>query len=366
VIVVFAGGGTGGHVYPAVAIADALRDRAHIAFIGTADRLEARLVPRAGYRLYTIASRPLARSLSLDLVKTIGANAYGVQQAVRLLRKLKPDLVVATGGYVCLPVVLAARVRGIPVALLEPNARPGLTNRLLAPLVAEVWGAFPQADSRFAGKYHHTGVPVRAALRALPSRERAAETLGLSPGRRTLLAMGGSQGARSINDALVSLVRQSGLPKGWQLLHLTGEGDYERVRAALHGVGGGGETPVVRPYLDDLSSAYAASDLVLSRAGASTLGELVAVRRPAILVPYPYAAGDHQRANAQRMAQSGAAMVLEDHDLDAETLRAALLTCTLPERFAEMTKAAAGAGSNDPVATIVGRVEHLVSSKSGV
>ena len=178
------------------------------------------------------------------------------------------------------------------IALLEPNARPGLTNRMLAPLVDEVWGAFAQADQRFANKYVHTGIPVRASLRSLPPRDAALERLGLSAKRSTLLAMGGSQGARSINDALTSLLKSDGLPEGWQLIHVTGEKEYDRVRAALSA---DPSTPLryarddkaVRPYLDDVSDAYAAADLVLARAGASTLGELAATGRPAILVPYP-------------------------------------------------------------------------------
>ena len=142
---------------------------------------------------------------------------------------------IATGGYVALPVVLAARILRqfkrihAKIALLEPNARPGLTNRLLAPLVDEVWGAFPGGDPRFAGKYVQTGIPVRASLRTLPSRDAAIERLGLSSKRNTLLAMGGSQGARSINDALTSLLQSDGLPEGWQLIHVTGEKEYDRV-----------------------------------------------------------------------------------------------------------------------------------------
>jgi UDP-N-acetylglucosamine--N-acetylmuramyl-(pentapeptide) pyrophosphoryl-undecaprenol N-acetylglucosamine transferase len=307
--VVFAGGGTGGHLYPAIALADALRARGDgVAFVGTADRLEARLVPRAGYTLHTIASRPFARRPSLDALGMLGANARGVVQSLRLLRRLRPDLVIASGGYVCFPLVVAAktlrslRLLRAPIALIEPNARPGLTNRVLAPLVDEVWGAFAEGDARFAGKYVATGVPVRASLRRLPPRSEAVSRLGLHPARKTLLAMGGSQGARTINDALTALVRANGLPDGWQLLHVTGEKEYDRVRSAL----GKSETSV-RPYLDDLSDAYAAADLVLARAGASTLGELAATGKPAILVPYPHAADDHQAENARRVQAAGAA-----------------------------------------------------------
>jgi UDP-N-acetylglucosamine--N-acetylmuramyl-(pentapeptide) pyrophosphoryl-undecaprenol N-acetylglucosamine transferase len=362
--VVFTGGGTGGHLYPAIAIAQALGDRAQVTFIGTADRLEATIVPQAGYTLATVRSRPLTRKPSLDLIATAFANARGTLQAMRLLARLKPDLVIATGGYVCFPVVLAARAlralgrSHVAIALLEPNARPGLTNRLLAPLVDEVWGAFPNADPRFAGKYVHTGIPVRASLRALPSREAAIARLGLSSKRSTLLAMGGSQGARSINDALTVLLKNDGLPAGWQLIHVTGEKEYDRVRAAL-----GREEGALRAYLHDVADAYAAADLVLARAGASTLGELAATGKAAILVPYPHAAEDHQRANAAVVAGAGAAVVVDDRELFAGKLRAILADVVQPSRLAELRAAAERGLALDPIATILNRVEALGARK---
>ncbi|MEO6836686.1 MAG: UDP-N-acetylglucosamine--N-acetylmuramyl-(pentapeptide) pyrophosphoryl-undecaprenol N-acetylglucosamine transferase [Candidatus Tumulicola sp.] len=365
--VVFAGGGTGGHLYPAIAIADELRARegGASAFVGTPDRLEAAIVPKAGYPLHTIAGRPLARQLSPELLRTLGANLAGTLQSVFLLRRLRPDLVIATGGYVCFPFVLAARIlRGLrmcraPIVLLEPNAAPGLTNRLLAPLVDEVWGAFADGDPRFSGKYVHTGVPVRGALRALPPRDRATAHFGLDADRKTLLAMGGSQGARSINDALIGLVQRNGLPPGWQLVCVTGEREYARVRAAMEG-----PTIVVRPYLDDPSEGYAAADLVLARAGASTLGELVSVGKPAILVPYPFAADDHQAVNARRFAATGAAVVVADREVEAGSLQPVLAETVVPQRLEALRTAAEGLrAGGDPLATIIARVDRLTARK---
>lgn len=361
--VVFTGGGTGGHLYPAIAIADALRARgADMLFVGTADRLEATIVPKAGYALETVASRPLQRKVAASTFAMASQNITGTLQAMRVLARFKPDIVIATGGYVCFPVVVAARILRIgPTGLLEPNARPGLTNRLLAPLVDEVWGAFATGDRRFGGKYVHTGIPVRAGLRALPSRDEAVARLGLAPSRRTLLAMGGSQGARSINDALTSLIKTDGLPAGWQLIHVTGDKEYDRVRTALDGVGG--SAPAVRPYLHDLSDAYAAADLVLARAGASTVGELAAIGRPAILVPYPHAADDHQRANAEMVAKAGAAVVMNDRELQAGRLRAVLADIAIPARLAAMNAAAERMQAADPLATILARVDALLARK---
>ena len=363
--ILFAGGGTGGHIYPAVAIADALRERdgarAQIAFVGTADRLEARLVPQAGYRLHRIVARPLRRDRVDALLGASFANGWGVLQALGIVLRERPEIVVATGGYVCFPVVVAARIlRALhlsraKIALLEPNAQPGLTNRLLAPIVDEVWGSLPQGDPRFGARYVCTGVPIRRSLRSLPPRAAAMERLGLDPQRRTLLAMGGSQGARSLNDALVGAIAEGMLPAGWQVLHLTGEREYDRVRARLPGAAGG----AIRPYLDDPADAFAAADLVLARAGASTLAELIALGLPAILVPYPHAADDHQSANARALERAGAAVAIADAELGAASLGALLARLCAPDRLAELHAAIATLRTSEPTALILARIAAL-------
>lgn len=344
--VVFAGGGTGGHLYPAIAIADALRNRgAQIRFVGTADRLEGTIVPQAGYALSTIVSRPLQRNSSLDIFNTIAANLKGTLQSLALLAKLRPDLIVATGGYVCFPLMLAARVRRAlrlsraPLVLLEPNAAPGLTNRLLTPIVDEVWNS----------------VPIRASLRMLPPRDQAMARLGLDPTRRTIVSMGGSQGARSINDAVTEVVGSRALPPDWQLLALTGTGEYDRVRRAL---------PNALPYVEDMADVYAAADLVIARAGASTLGELAALGKPSILIPYPYAAEAHQASNAARFAAAGAAVVLTDAQLQEGALAPAIAQSIRPQRLGALAAAAAALGANDPLDFILTRVDALVARKS--
>ncbi|MBV8067859.1 MAG: UDP-N-acetylglucosamine--N-acetylmuramyl-(pentapeptide) pyrophosphoryl-undecaprenol N-acetylglucosamine transferase [Candidatus Eremiobacteraeota bacterium] len=359
--IVFAGGGTGGHLYPAIAIAEALRrDDASIAFIGTADRLETTIVPKAGYELDPIAGRPLPRALSFDFLRTIVSNVTGTFQSLRLLANRRPDLVIATGGYVCFPVAVAARIRRLlrlsdaPIVLLEPNAKPGLTNRLLAPIVDEVWGPALEPDPRFRSKYHGTGVPIRSALRALPSRSDALARLRLNPSRKTLVAMGGSQGARSINDAVIDLVKSNATPSGWQVLALTGATDYERVRAVL---------PTALAYLDEMADAYAAADLILARAGASTLGELASLGKPAILVPYPHAAHGHQAENAARFEAAGGAIVLEDRRLQEGALPALLAQTVEPRRLRDLTAAAARLGGGDPLPAIRARIERLLSRR---
>jgi UDP-N-acetylglucosamine--N-acetylmuramyl-(pentapeptide) pyrophosphoryl-undecaprenol N-acetylglucosamine transferase len=366
--VLFAGGGTGGHLYPAIAIADALRARANVRFVGTADRLEASIVPQAGYPLAYVTSRPLARKLSPKTLLTVGANALGIAQALRTLRAARPDIVIATGGYVCFPVVVAARILRLlrlssaPIALLEPNARPGLTNRLLAPLVDEIWGAFPAGDGAFAANYVRTGIPVRASLRRHNNRIEAARRLGLDPNRRTLLAIGGSLGARSINEAVAALVTRRALPRDWQVLHVSGERDYAYMQAEERELFGDNHAVLV-PYLPDLADAYAVSDLVLARSGASTLGELAALGLPSILVPYPFAAEEHQLANATAFEQAGAAAILPDRELGADALWWTFSKLLESSRLPAMRTAARALAPGDPVATILTRIEALLARR---
>ena len=365
----FAGGGTGGHVYPAIALADAMRGRANVRFIGTSDRLETRIVPEAGYDLVTISSRPLQRRLSFATLQTVLANGVGVLQAIRALLAFRPDIVIATGGYVCFPVMVAAKVlrslRRLParLALLEPNAQPGLTNRMLAPLVDEVWGAFEGANALFAGKYRHTGIPVRGSLFRPNNRIEAARRLGLDPNRRTILTIGGSQGARSINEAVAALATRRALPSDWQILHVSGDRDYEYMKAELS-VPYQGNAVVLVPYLREMADAYALSDVVIARAGASTLGELAALGMPSILVPYPFASDDHQAANAREFEAAGAAVVISDGDLSADSLWWTLREVMEPQHLATMRAAARSLGSNDPVAEILTRIDALVSRKT--
>lgn len=367
--IAFTGGGTGGHVYPAIALADALRSRAQIRFIGTPDRLEATLVPQAGYELDTVLSTPLKRGASLAAFKTMAVNAAGIAQSIAKLREFKPDAVIATGGYVCFPVMTAAEIlrtlggSHATLALLEPNAQPGLTNRLLAPMVDEVWGAFAGGDRAFGSKYVQTGIPVRASLFRPRNRIEAARRLGLDPNRKTILAIGGSQGARSLNETIAALVTRRALPAEWQVLHVSGERDYEYMRAEERAPFGENRV-VLLPYLNDMADAYALCDLMVGRAGASTLGELAALGVASILVPYPFASDDHQLHNARAFEAAGACAVIEDRDLNADKLWWTLRGAMEPERLETMREAARSLAPRDPVATILARIDALASRRT--
>ena len=350
--VVFAGGGTGGHLYPAIAIADALRQRgATVVFVGTQGRLESSIVPRAGYTLYTIASQPLSRRPSTELFSSGARNALGIIQSLRLLRRLQPHMVIATGGYVCFPVAVAARLlrgRGIArprIVLLEPNASPGLTARVLAPMADEIWGECGGFSDKARAKCRPTGVPVRYRRATLPAREEAAARLGFDAAMKTLLVIGGSQGARSINDAVLGLAANSILPS-WKILLVAGATDCERVRERAGAIA---RLRIVA-YLDDMADAYAVADAIVARAGASTLAELRALAIPAVLVPYPHATAAHQDENALRFAAEGGAVVVNDRDLTAERLAASI---------AELAEQGERSVAADPLDLVLERIDAL-------
>jgi undecaprenyldiphospho-muramoylpentapeptide beta-N-acetylglucosaminyltransferase len=311
------GGGTGGHVYPALAIAEALRAEPalqplEVLFVGTRAGLEARIVPATGVRTAFVRAAPLTRRLSPALFATLVDNAIGFVQSLRVLHEFKPDFAVATGGYVTFPVIAAMRlVRGLglskaPIALLEPNAAPGLTNRLLGPLVDEIWTSVAGPGTAPGAKEILTGTPVRANFLTPLEPAAARARLGLDPARMTVVVFGGSQGARSLNEAVLGLAGT--MPPDRQILLVAGARDYEALAARLPP----GSGIHILAYLDDPRAAYAAADLVVARSGASTLGELAATGTPALLVPYPHATADHQTLNAAVFARAGAARVLAD------------------------------------------------------
>jgi UDP-N-acetylglucosamine--N-acetylmuramyl-(pentapeptide) pyrophosphoryl-undecaprenol N-acetylglucosamine transferase len=368
--VAFAGGGTGGHIYPALAIDDAIRseyDAAHYQprFFGNRDGLEARLV--TSMPLTFVPSAALQRSFSFGTLRTVLRNLAGIVVALRALAAFRPQMVVATGGYVCFPVVVAARVLRLvgglrcAIALLEINVRPGLTNRLLAPLVDEVWTTYDASAPYFRGKAYRTGTPVRASLLRTVNPSRARMALGIAPERTTIVAMGGSQGARSINEAIVALVTRRTLGDGRQVLHVSGERDYAYMQAEERDTGENHVALVA--YLPDPANAYAAADVVIARSGASTLAELAATGTPAILIPYPHAADDHQAHNAAVFADAGAAVVIADAELDGDRLWWALEAILQPERLAAMRQAAAGLNAPAAGANIVSRIESLIPAR---
>jgi UDP-N-acetylglucosamine--N-acetylmuramyl-(pentapeptide) pyrophosphoryl-undecaprenol N-acetylglucosamine transferase len=311
--VVIAGGGTGGHLYPGVAVARELlrRDAAtSISFAGTARGLETTIVPREGFPLDLIRSAGLKGKSPMTLLRGLTLVPLGVLDSWRLLSRRRPDVVIGVGGYSSGPVVLSAALRGIPTLVLEQNAVPGLTNRLLARFVRAAAVTFDETRAFFGQKAIVTGNPVRAEFLDVPP-----SATSVVP---RLLVVGGSQGARAINTAVVAAASQlqRRLP-GLEIVHQTGPRDLDAVRA---GYAAAGVPARVEAFLDPVVTEMRAASLIVCRAGATTLAELAALGRPAVLVPFPAATDDHQRKNAEVLAAAGAAVLIEERALSADAV----------------------------------------------
>ena len=336
--VVFAGGGTGGHIYPAIAVADELRRRhpdVEAVFVGTRAGLEARIVPEAGYGIEFIVAKGLrGRGLFGKLV-TIAGISVGVLQAISILIRLKPALVFGSGGFASAATLVGASLLGYPVAIQEQNSIPGLTNRLLARYARKVYTGFKMAEKYFKG--HHgvlfTGNPLRRVLfEEVNGNARA--YFGFNSQSSVVLVFGGSRGAHSLNVAAVDLFKRM---KNLQGIIQTGEKDFEWVSSEL---GEYANRVVVRKYLDRIVLAYRASDIVIARAGALSVSEISCMRIPSILVPYPYAADDHQYFNARELEDLGGCVVIRDRELSGEKL--ALIVedfISNPEKLSRMREA---------------------------
>lgn len=358
-VVLFAGGGTGGHLYPALALAEELKARdpgATLAFMGTPNRLEATLVPEKGYPFYPVDVRGMPRKLGPELVGFFKALAGSLGAARRVIRELQPDVVVGTGGYVSAPAILAAASMGRPVVICEQNVFPGIANRVLSRFATEVVTTFPESDRYFPkGKATNLGNPIRSEVYTL-SREAAREKLGFPKAEHLLLVTGGSLGARSINRALVSALPELLQAEDWGILHVAGKGDFGEVEAQTADLKLGDRYRLV-PYLEDLPVAIAASDLVLSRAGATTVAELTAAAKPMVLVPFQYG-GKDQPANARALSEAGAAIALDDRDLTGLGPAVAELMQDAKRRAA-MAEASRGFGRPDAAARIADRLQEL-------
>ncbi|MCQ2559831.1 MAG: undecaprenyldiphospho-muramoylpentapeptide beta-N-acetylglucosaminyltransferase [Clostridia bacterium] len=327
--IVMTGGGTGGHIYPAIAIAKALQQdcQAEIYYIGGTRGLEAKIVQEAGFPFVGLHLEGFKRSFSWHNFKVIGYALNGIRHSKRLLREIKPDAVIGTGGYVCGPVILAASQCKIPAFLHEQNAFPGITNRLLARRVQRVMLTFAEAAGRFPASASTvvTGLPVRPEV-LQANREQARQELGLDPETRLVLAFGGSQGSARINQAMLEWFEELKKQElNLKVILVVGPQNYESFQqkmAARNLL----DWPTVEicSYLEHLPQVLAAADLAVCRAGAATLAELTVLGIPAILVPYPYATANHQEFNARSLEKVGAAKVIVDQDLNGVSLEKAV------------------------------------------
>jgi len=358
--ILIAGGGTGGHIIPALAIAHELKTRhgAEMLFVGTARGLESRLVPQAGYRLELIRVGQLNRVSLATRLRTLVDLPLSLMQCVRLLRSFRPDVVVGVGGYASGPVMGAAILMRIPTLAFEPNAVPGLANRLIGARVRAAAVNFEPA-ARYFRNAQITGIPVRAEFFHLAPRP-----AGAAP---HLLVFGGSQGARVLNTMMpkIAAALLSAVP-GLTILHQAGARHAESTLAAYRESGAAADRWQVEAFLDDMPRRFEAADLVLARSGASTVAELAAGGKPALLVPFALAADDHQRRNAEVMVQAGAARVLLEAELTPEQLQGTLIDLLGdPSRLSQMAAEARKLAHPDAAERIACMAMALAGGGSG-
>jgi UDP-N-acetylglucosamine--N-acetylmuramyl-(pentapeptide) pyrophosphoryl-undecaprenol N-acetylglucosamine transferase len=365
--VVIAGGGTGGHLYPGIAVARELLTRqpdSQISFAGTARGIEARVVPREGFPLDLLRSSGVKGKSIADRLRGIARVPLGLVDAWRIVSARRPQLVIGVGGYSSGPVVLAAALRGIPTMVLEQNAVPGLTNRMLAPFVRAAAVTFDSTKSFFGAKGFVSGNPVRPEFTRVVQQRKGSSPDDRSSGAGArVLVFGGSQGAHAINMAMVEaapqLAANAARVGDLRLVHQTGERDVEVVRAAYREAGFPAE---VEPFLFDMGRRIADADVIVCRAGATTLAELTAAGKAAILVPLPTATDDHQRKNAEALARSGAAEILLQADMTGvEIARRILALLADRDRRVRMAGAARSLAKPDAARVIVDRALELIA-----
>jgi UDP-N-acetylglucosamine--N-acetylmuramyl-(pentapeptide) pyrophosphoryl-undecaprenol N-acetylglucosamine transferase len=339
--IIIAGGGTGGHLFPGIAIAEELRARGHaVTFVGTARGIEARVLPNEGWPLELIQVRGIKGGGVGGTLQGLFAVPRALAQSRAILRRIRPQLVVGVGGYASGPMVMRAAMMGLPTAILEQNSVPGVTNRILGRMVRLVVGAFPGAARFFpARKYRLLGNPVRGKVRS-------AMAAAANTPARGLLIVGGSQGAHAVNELVagaLEILKTRG--EVFPVVHQSGDQDRDKLVARYAAAG---VEVDVRAFIDDMAAAYRAARLVVARAGASTLAELTALGVPSILIPFPHAADDHQTANARDLEQVGAARVLVQAETTAGSLADAITNLLgNPERLTEMSAAARALGRPD-------------------
>ena len=355
--VLMAAGGTGGHIFPALSVARELLDRANnrpgarvpdIEFLGTGRGLEAHLVPSAGFRLHTVAAAGLKGIGGLKWLHNLLVLPRSAIEAAQVLREFMPDVVVGIGGYLAGPVMLDAALKDIPTLLIEPNAIPGFTNRVLAPVVRMAALGFESTARYYGEKARVTGHAVRKDFFAIQPREHTSPF--------NVLILGGSQGSRSLNDCLVQCLPLLHF-EAVKFIHQTGERDYNAVREAYRVRGVQAE---VQPFIDDVAGAFAQADLVVSRAGAATVAELAAAGRASLLIPFPHAADQHQLQNARRFESVGAARVLEQRTLTPSRLANEILELLgSPDALGAMERAARSLARPDATERIADLIEEL-------
>ncbi len=359
--VIIAGGGTGGHLFPGIAVAEELKGKGisnDIVFVGTERGIEAKVIPREGYPIKFLRAEGVLGKSFLKKIKSLFVFLLSFFDSYRILGSARPDIVIGVGGYASAGILLTAHFKGIPTIILEQNSVPGFANRLLGKFVDAVAVTYQDSIAFFPkDKTYLTGNPIRNNI--LKKDERKSYSLfPLDKGKFTIFIFGGSSGARSINHSMIGALNYLlDLRQNIQFLHQTGERDYEKVTGAYRGLGFQG---IVVPFIYQMAEAYALADLVICRAGATTLAEITATGKPAILIPYPHAASNHQDHNARKLEDMGAARMILDRELSGEALAGAIRELYKDERARrDMQRVAAVFGKNDATERVVELVMSL-------
>ncbi len=363
--VMFTGGGTLGHIIPGLCVLEEMLrrwPRAKCVFVTSENGSDGAFLRECGVSVWTLSPPQWSRR-AWARPGFYARGSRNLLKAMGMVRRFRPQIVVGLGGFASVPISLSAALSGLPTVLLEQNARPGKANRLLSRWATRVCASWPGIEDRLANpeRVRVTGNPIRRQV--TPSRQAAAEHFGLDPRRKTLLVVGGSRGAVSVNDVLVAALpwlrsRRDEI----QVLHATGELSYDKARRAYwrHGI-----TACVQPFIREMGAAYGMADLVLCRAGGSTLAELCSLGKPAILVPYPYAAERHQDANAAVLAGQGAAVTLDQNELDPQTLGRAIMDLMGDaERLREMSSRSFALGRPCAAAAVVDEIDEQIHTDS--
>ncbi len=358
--VVFAGGGTGGHVFPAVAIAERLTEHqdADVMFIGTKNKIEARIIPQLGYKFRTIWIGGLSRKFRLSNLALPLKIIVSIAQSLRLLLSYRPQVVVGTGGYVSGPVCAAAVMTRTPILLQEHNSYPGAMTRLFAPYAREIHIAFESSKRYFRSDSNLclTGSPVRKMAKV--NRVEALNFFGMSAERKTIFVTGGSLGAVKLNSAVAEVVDEL-ISRNYQLLWQTGSVDYERIKESQRD-----RADVVRvmSFVEKVECAYAAADVAVCRGGATTVAELIYFGLPALIVPYPHAAANHQVENARALVECGAAVMVQESETDEKFARELLSLTDDPSRLGSMRAKIGGLLHEDAAGVIAESVLRIAGN----
>lgn len=338
--VVVSGGGTGGHIYPALSLIKEMKKynpKAKFLYIGTETGLESKLVPRENITFKTINITGFKRKLSFDNVKTVVRFLKGVSRAKKMIREFDPDVVIGTGGYVCGPVVYAAAKLKVPTIIHEQNSVPGLTNKFLSRYVSKIAISFEESKSFFPiNKIEYTGNPRASEAVATKEVDRLTQ-LGLDKRKKTVLIVGGSRGARPINEAFIHSLKEAS-KRNYQFLYVTGDVHYNNVFAEVKKQGNPANVHI-EPFIHNMPEVLKNVDLIVARAGATTLAEITALGLPSILIPSPYVTNNHQEKNARTLAENGAAIVIKEVEMNVVNLIEQIDNIILNEdKWKEMNK----------------------------